>query len=108
MRTKTVKVGEQNILIAEKTIGELKRLAKELNVSFDTILNTDLEGKTTIDVADVFVDLLQDKLVVIFPQLKSEDIENCYPSEIEELIGGFIDVNFTGMKKVFSKVMSMM
>lgn len=108
MRTKTIEVANKKIVIEEKRIKELKELAKELNISFDNILKTDLEGKTTIDVVDLFVNELEDKITIIFPQLTKEDIEEAYVSEIENLIEGFIDVNFSVLKKVFIKATSMM
>lgn len=107
MRTKTIEVANKKIVIEEKRIKELKELAKELNISFDNILKTDLEGKTTIDVVDLFVNELEDKITIIFPQLTKEDIEEAYVSEIENLIEGFIDVNFSVLKKVFIKATSM-
>lgn len=108
MRTKTIEVANKKIVIEEKRIKDLKELAKELNISFDNILKTDLEGKTTIDVVDLFVNELEDKITIIFPQLTKEDIEEAYVSEIENLIEGFIDVNFSVLKKVFIKATSMM
>ena len=57
-------------------IKDLKELAKQLNVSFDTILKTDLKDKTTVDVVNLFVNELQDKITTIFPQLTDEDVDN--------------------------------
>ena len=108
MRTKTVEVANKNILIQEMRIKDLKELAKQLNVSFDTILKTDLKDKTTVDVVNLFVNELQDKITTIFPQLTDDDVDNAYMSEIEGLIEGFIDVNFIGLKKVFIKATSLM
>ena len=56
---------------------------------------------------DVF-GILQDKIEVIFPQLKDIDMDNVYISELEALIDGFLEVNFLMMKKVFMKVTTMM
>ena len=108
MRTKTVQIAGKNIIIKEKTIREIKKLATEINIDFNNFLKTDLEGKNTADVAELIFNLLENKITQIFPELKCEDIDNAYPSELEELIGGFMDVNFSSMKKVFIKATSMM
>lgn len=108
MRTKTVKIANKNIVIQEKTIGQIKKLATEINIDFNNFLKTDLEGKNTADIAGLVFNLVENKATQIFPELTSEDIENSYPSELEELIGGFMDVNFSAMKKVFVKATNMM
>lgn len=108
MRTKTVKVAEKNIVIMEKTIGELKQLSKDINVDLNNLFNTELKEMKTDEVVTSIFTLVEAKLTTIFPQLTEADIENAYMSQLEELIEGFIDVNFSGMKKVFSKVMTMM
>ena len=108
MRTKTVQIANKNIVIQEKTIGQIKKLATEINIDFNNFLKTDLEGENTADIAELVFNLVENKVTQIFPELTSEDIENSYPSELEELIGGFIDVNFSAMKKVFIKATSMM
>ena len=74
-------------------------------MSFNDVLSMELDNKTTDEVFNVLVDMLEDKLTVIFPQLTIEDIDNAYISEIEELIAAFIEVNFTGAKKVMSPLM---
>ena len=43
MRTKIVKVADKDILIQEKTIGEIKRIVNELNVDFAKLMNRELE-----------------------------------------------------------------
>ena len=92
MRNKVVKVGEKEVIIAEKRIKEFRELSSKISMSFNDIFN-------------VVVDMLEDKLTVIFPQLTTDDIDNAYMSEIEELIAAFIEVNFTGAKKVMSPLM---
>ena len=82
MRTKVVKIADKEIIVAEKRIKDFKKLSNDLSVSFKEIINIDVEGKTTDD-----------------------DIDNAYPSEIENLIGAFIEVNFTGVKKVITPAM---
>lgn len=105
MRNKVVKVGEKEVIIVEKRIKEFRELSSKISMSFNDILSMELDNKTTDEVFNVLVDMLEDKLTVIFPQLTIEDIDNAYISEIEELIAAFIEVNFTGAKKVMSPLM---
>ena len=105
MRTKIVKVANKEILIQEKTIGEIKKLVNELNMDFSKLMETEINKEGFLN--DVF-GILQDKIEVIFPQLKDIDMDNVYISELEALIDGFLEVNFLMMKKVFMKVITMM
>lgn len=105
MRTKIVKVANKEILIQEKTIGEIKKLVNELNMDFSKLMETEINKEGFLN--DV-LGILQDKIEVIFPQLKEIDMDNVYISELEALIDGFLEVNFLMMKKVFMKVTTMM
>lgn len=105
MRTKIVKVANKEILIQEKTIGEIKKLVNELNMDFSKLMETEINKEGFLN--DVF-GILQDKIEVIFPQLKDIDMDNVYISELEALIDGFLEVNFLMMKKIFMKVTTMM
>lgn len=107
MRIKEVKVADKKIVIVEKKIKELRQLSNNLSIDIKGILDTNIEGKTFDDLVQLVVELLEDKITIIFPELKEEDLENAYISEIEELIIAFLDVNFTGAKKVFSQVMKL-
>lgn len=105
MRTKIVKVANKEILIQEKTIGEIKKLVNELNMDFSKLMETEINKEGFLN--DV-LGILQDKIEVIFPQLKEIDMDNVYISELEALIDGFLEVNFLMLKKVFMKVTTMM
>ena len=105
MRTKIVKVADKDILIQEKTIGEIKRIVNELNVDFSKLMNTELEKDNFLN--EVLA-IIQDRIEILFPQLKDVDIDNVYISELESLIDGFLEVNFSMMKKVFIKATTMM
>ena len=105
MRTKIVKVANKEILIQEKTIGEIKKLVNELNMDFSKLMETEINKEGFLN--DV-LGILQDKIEVIFPQLKDIDMDNVYPSELEALIDGFLEVNFFIFKKVFMKVTTKM
>lgn len=100
MRNKIVKVANKDILIQEKTIGELKKLANDINFDFSKLSTLELKNENLI--TEIFA-ILIDRIKVIFPQLTDEDIDNAYISELEGLIEGFMDVNFTMLKKVFIK-----
>ena len=52
--------------------------------------------------------IIQDRIEILFPQLKDVDMDNVYISELESLIDGFLEVNFSMMKKVFIKATTMM
>lgn len=107
MRNKIVKVGDKEVLVVEKRIKELKQLSKDISVSFNDLLKTDLDNRTTDDIFNIIFEQLEDKITIIFPQLTVEDIENAYISEVEELLIAFIEVNFIGAKKVISQVMKL-
>ena len=95
MRTISVKVAGKDVAIREMKIKELTKLAKKLGVDFEKVFQAD----KTDDVLDVAIGLLTEKIPEIFPTLTKDDVENSYPSELEALIGGFIDTNFFGIKK---------
>jgi len=50
---------------------------------------------------------LYKKLPVIFPDITAEDVKNAYMSELEKLIGGFIEVNFLAIKQMIPKLMTL-
>ena len=105
MRTKIVKVADKDILIQEKTIGEIKKIVNELNIDFSKLMQTELEKENFLN--EVLL-IMQDRIEILFPQLKDVDMDNVYISELESLVDGFLEVNFSMMKKVFMKVTTMM
>ena len=105
MRTKIVKVADKDILIQEKTIGEIKKIVNDLNIDFSKLMQTELEKENFLN--EVLL-IIQDRIEILFPQLKGVDMDNVYISELENLIDGFLEVNFSMMKKVFMKVTTMM
>ena len=96
MRTKQVTVNNKVINVNEKKVIELKRIFSQIAGEADTLT----KANTTADLTNVVNDVLGAKLIQIFPELTQDDIDNSYPSELEELVGAFIEVNFTGIKKV--------
>lgn len=107
MKNKVVKIGDKEIIVVERRIKELKELFKNFSGSFKGFLETDLKDKTTDDVVELVISEMESKITLVFTQLTAEDIDNAYPSEISELIEAFIDINFTGAKKVISQVMKL-
>ena len=105
MRTKIVKVADKDILIQEKTIGEIKKIVNELNIDFSKLMQTELEKENFLSEV---LSIVQDRIEILFPQLKDVDMDNVYISELENLIDGFLEVNFSMLKKVFMKVTTMM
>ena len=105
MRTKIVKVADKDILIQEKTIGEIKKIVNDLNIDFSKLIQTELEKENFLN--EVLL-IIQDRIEILFPQLKDVDMDNVYISELESLIDGFLEVNFSMMKKVFMKVTTIM
>jgi hypothetical protein len=102
MRNKIVKFADKDIDVKEKKIGELEILVRELFPStkgklknLDKALN-DLE---------LDWDLLYKKLPVVFPDITEDDVKNAYMSDLEKLIGAFVDVNFFALKQMIPKLM---
>ena len=105
MRTKIVKVADKDILIQEKTIGEIKKIVNELSMDFSRLMSTELEKENFLN--EILL-IIQDRIEILFPQLNNVDMDNVYISELETLIDGFLEVNFSMMKKIFMKATTMM
>ena len=103
-RNKIVPIGEKKINVQERRVGELEELTKQLFPStkgklknLDKALN-DLE---------LDWDLLYKKLPVVFPDITEDDVKNAYMSDLEKLIGAFVDVNFFAIKQMIPKLMAL-
>jgi len=104
MRNKTVEFAGKKIRVEEKRIGELEKIIADLfPESKGNIQKVDL-GKL-LEQADF--DLLYKKLPIIFPDINEDDVKNAYMSELEQLIGVFIEVNFTGLKRLIKPLMNL-
>lgn len=102
MRTKTVTFAGKDYVVKERKIKELNELVDKIGVDVDGLM----KANDINDAKNSITALLQDKLLIIFPGIKKEDIEEAYFSEIEELVGAFVDVNFFGIKKVITPLLS--
>ena len=92
MRTKTVTIADVNIIISEYKIKKLKEeVLPKLGPAWNALKD--------VDTAKI-IDALGDQFKVIFPELKNIDLDDCYPSEIENFVEAWIEVNFTGLKRL--------
>jgi Ca2+-binding EF-hand superfamily protein len=104
MRNKTVEFAGKKIRVEEKRVGELEKIVAELfPESKGNIQKIDL-GKL---LEQAGFDLLYKKLPVIFPDITEEDVKNAYMSELEQLIEVFVEVNFTGLKRLIKPLMNL-
>ena len=105
MRSKVVSIAGKNILIEEKRIKEIKALVKQFRPEIKQIWEQNIDFNKEESIDEIF-SLVESKITLLFNDLKEEDIENAYMSELEELFKTFVDVNFTGAKKGLSIVIS--
>lgn len=99
MRSKTIVLAGNEIILNELKIKEIKEdIIPKIGPAWEKLA----QGKT----AEI-VDRLQDQMVEIFPQLKGINLDECYPSEIEAFVEAWIDVNFSGLKRLLGPVVSL-
>ena len=101
MRRQSVKIAGKIVQINELRVSELKALIEKVGADF---LKTEF-GAGQVNYMDASIRFLQDHVSVVFPDLTGEDLENAYPSEIEALVEGFIDVNFFGVRRIAGSVL---
>jgi hypothetical protein len=102
MRKKTVEVAGKKFVIEERKIGELAEILRKIQ-------ETGSEAAGLNDFNDL-IDFVFGKgvevLSLLIPGITDKDIKNAYPSEIEEAIKAWVDVNFFGLKKLGGALMS--
>ena len=104
MRNKIVKFADKDINVQEKRIGELEILTRELFPSTKgSLKNLD----KALNDLELDWDLLYKKLPVVFPDITEDDVKNAYMSDLEKLIGAFVDVNFFALKQMIPKLMAL-
>jgi hypothetical protein len=102
MRNKIVKFAGKDIDVKEKKIGELEILVRELfPATKGKLKNLD----KALNDLELDWDLLYKKIPVVFPEITEDDVKNAYMSELEKLLGAFVDVNFFALKKMIPKLM---
>lgn len=102
-RSKVITINEKKVTIKEFRIKELEALIETLKEDFEAVSTI----KSAEDLKQVVGALLRTRLPALIPGLQEEDISNAYPSEIEEALEGFIEVNFTGMRKLISQIFNL-
>jgi hypothetical protein len=104
MRNKIVKFADKDIDVKEKKIGELEILVRELfPATKGKLKNLD----KALNDLEIDWDLLYKKLPVVFPDITEDDVKNAYMSELEGLLGAFVDVNFFAIKQMLPKLMAL-
>ena len=101
-RNKIVKFADKDINVQERKIGELEILVRELfPATKGKLKNLD----KALNDLELDWDLLYKKLPVVFPDITEDDVKNAYMSDLEKLIGAFVDVNFFALKQMIPKLM---
>ena len=99
MRSKAVKIDNKTITLNEQKIKVLKgEILPKIAPAWKAIIDGDTSE---------MVDKLGEQLQEIIPELKQIKIEDCYPSEIEAFLEAWIDVNFTGLKRLVGPLLSL-
>lgn len=104
MRSRIVEFAGKNINVQEKRIGELEELTKQL---FPSTKGKIKELDKALNDIEIDWDTLYKKIPIIFPEITAEDVKNAYMSELEKLIGAFIEVNFFALKQMIPKLMAL-
>ena len=104
MRNKTVSFAGKEIRVEEKKIGELEKIVAELFPESKGNINK-------VDLSKIMeqasFDVLYKKLPTIFPDITKDDVKNAYMSELEALVETFIDVNFSGIKRLVKPLLGL-
>lgn len=86
---------EKIIVVKERRISELKDIISEVT--------EELKDLQSVDVNQLYAlagDVISKNATKLFPEITTDDLLNAYPSEVEELVNAFVNVNFSGVKKV--------
>jgi hypothetical protein len=99
MRTESVTIAGNTVIIREKLIEEIEeQLLPKVEKAWEAIKARDIMG---------VISELADQAGEVFPELKGIDIRKCYPSEIEEFAEKWLDVNFSGLRRLIGPVLSL-
>ncbi len=105
MREETVSFGGKDIRLKEKRIGELEELVLELFPDSGGNLSNIEAGEL---LEHIGFDMLYEKIPILIPEVSADDVRNAYLSELESLLGAFIDINFYGVKQLMGSLMSIL
>lgn len=89
MKTKTVIINGKQFTIAEMRNKEIQQMLEKYKAEFLGAEVTGLEG-----LVSAVYEFIKTKLQEIIPGLTAEDIDNAYPSEIDEAVEAFLTLNF--------------
>lgn len=104
MRNKIVSFAAKDIKVEEKRIGELEKIVADLfPESKGNLSKVDLNKI----LGDAGFDMLYKKLPVVFPEITKDDVKNAYMSEIETLVEAFVEVNFSGVKRLVKPLLGL-
>lgn len=103
MRIKEIEFSGKPYIIKEMKVKDLR----EKVVPKVLPLMEVFKGSDTMQAALDRIPELEEKLAEVFPGLTAERIDDAYPSEIEGLVAGFIDVNFLGLKTLLGRALSL-
>jgi hypothetical protein len=101
MRTKVVTINDIQITIKEKKIRDLKeRVLPKIEPALDSIMKSDTTR---------IIDTVGDQFNDFFPELSENgvDLEDCYLSDIEAFLEAWVEVNFSGLKRLFGQLLSL-
>jgi hypothetical protein len=98
MRTKNVTIAGKDIAIREQKIKDLKGLIPKIGTAWTDLSKGDISG---------IVDRFGDQLSEVFPELKGVELDELYPSELETFVEAWIEVNFTGVKRLLGPLLSL-
>jgi hypothetical protein len=104
MRDKTTSFAGKELRIEEKKIGELEKIVAELFPESKGDLSK-IKVEKLLEQAGF--DLLYKKLPVLIPEITEDDVKNAYMSELEALIEVFIEVNFSGVKRLVKPLLGL-
>jgi hypothetical protein len=99
-RTKEISINEKTVELKEFRVKELEALIDEFKDDFESLTSI----KTSEDFKKNISVLLRERLPKLLPGVSVEDIENAYPSEIETALDGFVEVNFTGLRRLLGQL----
>lgn len=105
MRTKSITFAGKKLRIEENRISELEDMVKKLFPESKGKI-TDIKLDSLMD--QIGFELFYEKVPILFPELTADDVKNAYPSELETLLEAFVEVNFTGVKKLIGPLMNLM
>ena len=99
MRTETIIMGGQTVVINEMKIKDIKNnILPKLEPAWDKIMQSE-----SINVVDAVSQQIKD----IVPELSGIDFDECYSSEIEAFWEAWINVNFFGLKRLYPLLSSL-